>query len=336
MRLQTLPNQWLMLSDVMKDDKIIEFFKKYNDSYVSGEELSREFKVSRTAIWKHIEKLREEGYDIIASPHLGYRLMSLPDRLTEVELKWQLDSSVIGNKIYAYRQLDSTNDVAYRLAMSGEKEGAVVISEYQTKGRGRLGRKWISPKNKGAYFSLILRPDILAKDVSTITAFVSLGVTKAIRDATGLPATIKWPNDIFIKRKKVSGILIESSAESDKVNFIVAGIGININTEKDMLPKEATSLAIERKKEILRVDFVKSVLKTLDIYYRIFRNGGISEIMEEYKNFLGILDTRVQINYHNKLISGYAVDVDSDGALVLRLDTGLQVKILAGDVLMLR
>jgi len=320
----------------MLDDKIINFFKKCGPEYVSGEDLSASLGISRTAIWKHIEKLREEGYDIIASPHLGYKLVSVPDRLTEIELKWQLDTDIIGKKIHSYKEIDSTNELATRLALSGEKEGSVVIAEYQTKGRGRLGRKWLSPRSKGAYFSIILRPDILPRDVPVITLLSSLGIAKAIREALDLPAFIKWPNDVLINKQKVCGILTELNGEMDKANFVIIGIGININTKKELLPEGASSLSVEKGKEISRLDFTKTVFESLDKYYKVFNEGKILDIIKEYKRLSAVLDTDVEVNSHNKILSGRAVDVDKEGALILRMDSGFHERVLAGDVSILR
>jgi len=320
----------------MLDDKILSFFKKRESGYVSGEELSSAFSISRTAIWKHIEKLRDEGYEIVASPHLGYRLISVPDRLTAIELKWQLKTEVIGRNIYSYKEIGSTNDAASSLAVSGEKEGSVVIAEYQTKGRGRLGRKWVSPKAKGAYFSVILRPDILPREVSVITLVSSLIVAKTIRETVDLPAFIKWPNDILINNQKVCGILTELNAEIDKVNFVIVGMGVNINTKKELLPETGTSLSAEKGEEISRLEFVKALLRNLDKYYKIFNKGRIEAIIKEYKKLSAVLDRQVQINYHNRFISGHAADVDKEGALILRMDSGFCERVLAGDVTMLR
>ncbi|MBU1852971.1 MAG: biotin--[acetyl-CoA-carboxylase] ligase [Candidatus Omnitrophica bacterium] len=320
----------------MLDDKILHFFKKRGSSYVSGEELSEAFGVSRTAVWKHIEKLRDEGYEIAASPHLGYKLMSVPDRLTSVELGWQLNTEVIGKRIYSYKEIGSTNDVAYSLATQGEKEGSIVIAEYQTKGRGRLGRKWISPRAKGVYFSVILRPDILPKDISVITLISSLSVAKTIRDLTNLAAFIKWPNDVLINKQKVCGILTELNGETDKINFVIVGIGINVNAKKELLPKEATSLSVEKERLISRLEFVKMLLRNLDVYYKIFNKGKIDQILKEYKRLSAILDRRVRVNYHNSSVSGHAIDVDKEGALILRLDSGFHERVLAGDVVLLR
>lgn len=320
----------------MLDDKILNYFKRHEEGYVSGEELSRELGVSRAAVWKHIENLREEGYDIEAFPHLGYKLVSIPDRLTEIELKWQLKTDIMAGKIYSYEETASTNDTAHNLAIHGEKEGAIVIAESQTAGRGRMGRKWTSPKSKGAYFSIILRPDIPPKEVSSITLFSALSVARAVREMLNLPAFIKWPNDVLINNKKICGILTEMNAETDKINFVIIGIGININTKKEFLPKGATSLAEESGRELSRVDIVRSIFKSLDKYYKLFKSGHIDEIIKEYKEFSNFLGTRVQVTYHDAKIEGYAMDVDRDGALILRLDSGLNERVLAGDVAMLR
>jgi BirA family biotin operon repressor/biotin-[acetyl-CoA-carboxylase] ligase len=222
------------------------------------------------------------------------------------------------------------------MASAGEPEGTVVIAEYQTKGRGRLGRKWISPRGKGAYFSIILRPDILPREISVITLFSSLAVAKTIREAVALPAFIKWPNDVLINGKKVCGILTEMNAEIDKINFVITGIGMNINTKMELLPKGATSLAEEKGKELERLEVVRMVLRNLDKYYRIFNTGKIEDILGEYKKLSAVLDRYVEVNYHNRLLSGYAVDVDKEGALILRMESGLNQRILAGDVVMLR
>jgi len=320
----------------MLDDKILHYFKRREEGYVSGEELSRELEVSRAAVWKHIENLRQEGYGIEAVPHLGYKLVSIPDRLTEIELKWQLKTNIIGKKIYSYKETGSTNDTAYALSAGGEKEGSVVIAESQTLGRGRMGRSWVSPKSKGAYFSVILRPGILPKDVSSITLFSALAVAKSISEITGLKAFIKWPNDILVNAHKVCGILTEMNAETDKINFVIVGIGININTKKEALPKGATSLSEESGKEISRVELVKGIFRNMDELYKVFKAGKIEDIIKEYKEFSNFLGTRVQVTYHDEKIEGYAVDVDREGALILRMDSGLNERVLAGDVTMLR
>jgi len=318
------------------DDKILNYFKKHEEGYVSGEDLSRELGISRAGVWKHIESLREEGYEIEAFPHLGYKLISIPDRLTEVELRWKLKTDIIARKIYSYKEIASTNDTAYNLAMHGEKQGSVVIAESQTSGRGRMGRIWLSPKSKGAYLSVILRPDILPKEVAGITLLSALSVARAVSEMTNLAAFIKWPNDVLINNQKICGILTEMNAETDKINFVIIGIGININTKKEILPKGATSVAEELGMEVSRIEIVRGIFKNLDKYYRLFNSGNIEGIIKEYKEFANFLGTRVQVTHHDSKMEGYAIDVDRDGALILRMDSGLNERILAGDVTMLR
>ncbi len=320
----------------MLDDKILNYFKRQEEGYISGEELSRELGISRAAVWKHIENLRQEGYCIEAFPHLGYKMISIPDRLTEIELKWGLKTDIIARKIYSYKETSSTNDAAHNLAAGGEKEGSVVVAESQTAGRGRMGRSWVSPKSKGAYFSVILRPDISPKEVSSITLFSALSVAKTIKEMAGLAAFIKWPNDVFINNKKICGILTEMNAETDKINFVIIGIGVNINTKEELLPKGATSIMEARGAEISRLELVKGIFKNMDKYYKLFKNGQIAEIIKEYKEFSNFLGKRVQVTYHNAKLEGYAIDVDREGALILRMDSGLNERVMAGDVTMLR
>ena len=190
----------------MIDNEILKIFKSKPEVYVSGEELSSHLEVSRAAVWKHIEKLRKAGYGIDAVPHLGYRLVSVPDKMLAVELQWRLSTKVIGGRIDCYNSLDSTNTLAYKSAEDGLPEGSVIVAETQTKGKGRLGRWWISPKKVGIYFSCVLRPKILPTEVPKITLVSAVAVVKAIRESTGLEAMIKWPNDILVGGKKVCGI----------------------------------------------------------------------------------------------------------------------------------
>ncbi|MDP6685867.1 MAG: biotin--[acetyl-CoA-carboxylase] ligase [Candidatus Omnitrophota bacterium] len=320
----------------MLDDKILTYFKGKTGNYVSGEDVAESFGISRAAVWKHIEKFREEGYEIEALPHLGYKLVSAPDRLSEMELKWKLNTGIIGKKIYSYKEIDSTNDAAYKLAVSGAPEGTCVVSEYQTKGRGRLGRKWISPKDKGAYLSIILRPDIPPNEAGMVTLFSALAIANSIRETVSLPAFIKWPNDVFINEKKVCGILTEMNGELDKIHFVVIGIGININAKTELLPEGATSLAEEKGEQVSRLEFTQALLRNLDKYYNLFNRKSLEDIVAEYKKLCLVLDKQVQIHYDNELISGNAVDIDKEGALILRMDSGFQKRVLAGDVVMLR
>ena len=187
----------------MLDEKILSVLRNNPDSYVSGEELCKSAGLSRTAIWKHIEKLRAEGYGIDAYPHIGYKLISIPDLILPNEVKWGLKARILGREIISYKKVDSTNIIAYGLAEKGVKDGIVIISEEQTGGKGRQGRRWVSPPKGGIYLSCILRPNIAPSIIPQITLTAAVSVTETIREMTGLKAMIKWPNGVLINGKKV-------------------------------------------------------------------------------------------------------------------------------------
>ncbi len=317
------------------DERILAIFRERDES-VSGEELSRLLGVSRSAIWKHIEKLRDVGYDIVAHPHRGYRLLHIPDKLLPAEIMWRLNTRFIGRRIYSYERVDSTMDIAYQLAEDNAPEGVVVFSEEQSLGRGRMGRNWVSLKGKGIYLSLILRPKIPLLEAPKITLLVAVGVAQAIRKISGLATLIKWPNDILISNKKVCGILTELSAELDRVNFLILGVGINVNTTKDTLPKEATSVKEELGRSVSRIDLTKEVLRQVEKYYSLFKQKRFASIVREWKDLSAILGSRIEVICQGKKIEGQAQDIDSHGALVVRLDSGFLEHIWAGDVLKVR
>jgi len=318
------------------DEKILNVFRKYPDQYISGEDLSEELGVSRTAIWKHIEELRKIGYIIQAEPHSGYKLVSAPDRLLSSEISAGLDTKIIGKNILSFDTVDSTMDVAYDFAVKGTGEGVCVFAEGQKKGRGRMNRDWQSPKHKGVYLSLILRPEISPNEISKITLMVAVSVAKTIRAKTGLSALIKWPNDILIDGRKVCGILTDMSAESDIVKFLVIGIGININSKIQDLPDSATSLREFFGEKVDRIDFTRALLEELDSHYLDFMQQGFGAILEEWRNFSATLGSRVKVDFKNRHIEGQAMDVDESGALLVRLDNGFIERILSGDVILAR
>jgi len=318
------------------DDKILNIFRSSNGEFISGEEISEKLKVSRAAVWKHIEQLRKEGYDIVGEPHVGYRLTGTPDKLIPQEISHKLGTKIIGKKIYSYETTDSTMDIAHRLAQSGSPEGTVIFSEGQSKGRGRMGRQWLSPRGKGIYLSLILRPDLSPAEAPKITLMSAVAVARAVRKITHLGALIKWPNDILVNDHKVCGVLTEMSAEVNTVRYLILGIGVNVNTGKEYLPKEATSLKNETGEEVRRVELTQEILRELEHQYRIFKERGFKKIIEEWKGLSHTLGEEVKIACQDRKIEGVAVDLDKSGALVVRLDSGFTEHITAGDVLMVR
>ncbi len=314
--------------------KIIQFLKE-SEGYISGEEISRRLQISRAAIWKHIQELRGTGYVISAVKPLGYHLDSSPDKLFPEEIGYGLKTTFIGKKIYYYDLINSTMDVAFRLGLDDEPEGSVVCAEGQTKGKGRLGRVWNSPKSKGIYMSVILRPNFSLTDTVKLTLLSAVAVCEAIRNVTAIPVSIKWPNDVLLGNKKIAGILTELNAETERVRFIVIGIGINVNTSVSVLPENATSLKKEFGKKISRVVLVQEVLRCLEKWYENMQLNGFLPMIEQWKEFSCTLGRRVRVTNFGGDIEGVAVDIDEYGGLVVRSEQGDLVKRMSGDVVLL-
>ena len=325
----------------MLDEKILNVLRNNTDTHVSGEELCKLAGISRAAIWKHIEKLREEGYDIEASPHLGYRLVDIPDSLIPTEIKWKLKTGILGKAVISYKKVDSTNDVAYKLAENGIAEGTVILAEEQAKGRGRHGRRWLSPARGGVYMSCVLRPEIAPNEMPRITLLAAVAVAKSVRDVTGLGAMIKWPNDIVVNNRKVCGILTEIKAEQDRCDFVVIGIGVNVNTKPERLPKGASSLKEElrragRPTDVSRIELTRKILEKMEEDYLMLKEKGFEPIIEEWKRLSAMLGSRVKVVLQNRNFEGQALNIDPDGALVVRLDSGVLEKVSSGDIVMVR
>lgn len=328
------------------EEEVLKILKEYKSDYVSGGELSKRFKITRTAIWKHIHSLIDQGYKIESYAHLGYRFISSPDKLLPAEIKEDLNTKYIGKELYCFNEIGSTNDFALKLAeervngddffYKGVKEGTLVISEKQTSGRGRLSRNWISIPYLGLWFSIILKPRVSPHHASKITFLGGLSVVDAIKESTGLDTKLKWPNDVVCNNKKLCGILTEIKAELDIVNYLVIGIGVNVNFSKNDFPsnlrKIATSLKIELKKDISRLKLLKGILQNIEDNYELFKSKGFKPILENWKEKSVTLNKRVKVETEGDVIEGYAIDVDDECALLIRLDNGIIRRVVSGDV----
>lgn len=319
------------------DAEILTALRTPKDGSVSGAELSQRLGVSRAAIWARIEDLRSLGYDIEASPHLGYRLVSVPDVLHADDLRSRLQGvKIVGRDIRVFQETTSTNDVIEKLARDGVKEGAVVFAESQSKGRGRLGRKWISPPTKGLWFSILLRPDLRPQAATQLTVAAATALARAIRLQTNLSPEIKWPNDILIRGKKVAGILTELSAELDHVKYLILGIGVDVNLNASEFPAEfrklATSLKIEAGRVINRAELAAAILEQLDVDYARICAGQFESVADEWEERCTTIGNNVTIRIGNRAIQGRAESLDSDGALLLRTQHGQLERIIGGDV----
>jgi BirA family transcriptional regulator, biotin operon repressor / biotin---[acetyl-CoA-carboxylase] ligase len=319
------------------DAQILAALRSTDEGGVSGAELSRRLGISRAAIWARIEDLRNLGYDIEASPHLGYRLLASPDVLHADDLTARLGKTrVVGRDIRVFEQTTSTNDVIEKLARDGVKEGAVVFAESQTKGRGRLGRKWISPRRKGLWFSVLLRPNLRPQETTQLTVASATALSRAIREQTGMSPEIKWPNDILIRGKKVAGILTEMNAELDRVRYVILGIGIDVNLGAGELPADlrrlATSLKIETGGEVSRPELATAVMTELDNDYARVCTGKFATVADEWEEQCATIGQLVTIQIGERRIRGRAESLDDDGALLVRTEHGHLERIIGGDV----
>lgn len=304
------------------------------DGFISGEKLSEEFGLSRTAIWKHVNALREDGYEIESVTRRGYRLISSPDIINYDEVKGELTASLIGKKLIHFQSVGSTNDKAKELAVKAE-EGTVIVAEEQTSGKGRLGRSWSSPGRKGIYASIILKPDMEPFNAAKLTLLGAAAVALALEDC-GIESQIKWPNDIIINGKKAAGILTEMSCELGIVNYIILGIGINVNQSVEELPPElvdrATSLMIAAGKAIQRKHLLAQVLNRLDeLYVQFKETGDIDQALDICRERSAVIGKDIIVVQGRKQRPGHAVSINHDGELMVRFDEGLE-QVISGEV----
>ncbi len=256
------------------------------------------------------------------------------DVLNSDSIKEGLHTRILGKEVYCFRETDSTQTVAQALANRGVGEGTVVLAEGQARGKGRMGRSWFSPPGEGIWASLILRPPISPSQAGRVSLTAALAVAEAIRTIAGLPALIKWPNDILINDKKAGGILLEISAEMDRVKFIILGIGINVNQDKfpGELKGKATSLKKEKGKEISRLSLLQEVLRRFDNYYFSLKGGSFEGITDRWRKLSATLERQIRVSCQGEIMEGLATAIDSDGALLLRLDSGFVKRLVGGEV----
>jgi BirA family transcriptional regulator, biotin operon repressor / biotin---[acetyl-CoA-carboxylase] ligase len=321
---------------MMIDEEILRLLKSHPSEFLSGEEISRHLNLTRTAVWKRMRNLRKSGYVIEASTRSGYRLVQSPDLLLPSEIQPLLGTKWLGKKIHYFHSTDSTNSTAYQLAVEGAGEGEAVIAEAQGKGRGRLGRQWVSPPFSNLYLSVILRPKLPPHRASLITFMAAVAVADAIEKYCGLTPRIKWPNDLLLKERKVAGLLNEIHSETDRIHFVILGMGVNLNMDEESLPEElrprATSLKKETGRSVSRKDFVCSLFRELEQWYELFLEEGGAPVLRAWRARARIEGKKVRVTSFGEVLTGQAVDVDSDGALILRTKQGERKRIVAGDI----
>jgi BirA family biotin operon repressor/biotin-[acetyl-CoA-carboxylase] ligase len=315
--------------------RILEMLRN-REAPLSGMEMSKTLGISRNAVWKHIKALRREGYRIEAKPASGYRLVEVPSHPTSWEIQAGLGTEQIGKEIYTLPQASSTNEVAFGLALKGAEEGTVVLSELQTKGKGRMGRTWESPAGLNIYLSIILRPRIVPSKTPLITLMSAVACAEAINEVTGLLPAIKWPNDLLVEGKKLGGILTEADMELDRINFVIVGMGINVNMARVMFPPSimdtATSLQVVLGREISKIALIQSLLRHLEQWYQRLARGRGEEVTRRWKELSLVKAQQIEVTSLGEVVRGTALDIDEDGALLVQTDNNRIKRVVAGDV----
>lgn len=317
-------------------EKILHLLKENEKNFISGQGISEKLGVSRTAIWKYINVLKEDGYEIESVSKKGYRLLSSPDLLSFEELSENLHTKYLGKNLMYFQTIDSTNNKAKELAANGYPNGTIIISEEQTLGRGRLGRNFISPKHKGIWLSVILRPDIDPMNVPKVTQVGAAALIRTLKELD-IKAYVKWPNDIILNNKKICGILTEMSGELNKVNYVVMGIGINVNIDAEDFPEElrttATSISYELGRYIKRKELVSSLLNNFEILYDEFeKKESIDTSVRICRENSILIGKEVRIINRGKESIGKAIDLSDEGELLVEFDDGKVEKIISGEV----
>jgi BirA family biotin operon repressor/biotin-[acetyl-CoA-carboxylase] ligase len=321
------------------EELILGFLADGGTDYTSGEALSDKLGLSRSAVWKHVNSLRHKGYRIDAVPARGYRLVEVPDRLTSLELAPLINTRDVASVIHDYESVASTNELAAELAHRGAGHGEVVIAEEQTKGRGRRGRAWESPKGLNLYFSVILRPDLPAARAPELTLVAAVAVAETLEDA-GAEGKIKWPNDIQLEGKKCAGILTELTADGDATQFVVLGVGINLNMTRKDFPPELAETAISVRealgKKVPRALFAAALWTRLERWLDLHAGEGFGPVRAAWKRMSSTLGQEVLVKTERNELRGVAEDLDDEGGLLVRTPTGQLERITAGDVEQLR
>lgn len=291
------------------------------DGYISGQELCNRFGVSRTAVWKAINQLKEAGYEIEAQQNKGYRLMAAPDLMTEAEIKSLLHTDWVAKEVLYFDTIDSTNTKAQELAEKGYPSGTLVVADKQESGKGRRGRSWVSPSGTGIFMTLMIKPDINPNNASMLTLVAALAVAKAITSVTGEEALIKWPNDIVVNGKKVCGILTEMNAQFDYINHIVVGIGINVHNESfpEEISQMASSLMIEAGgKRFHRAQIIAETMSYFEQYYDTFlKTQDLSALVREYDELLVNRNKSVRVLDPKEPFDGKAMGITPKGELIV-------------------
>ena len=312
--------------------EILKLLRKA-DGYVSGQQICEQLDVSRTAVWKVIRQLKEEGYQIEAVRNRGYRIVEVPDVLTGEELKSLMQTQWVGRNIVYYPETDSTNLRIRELGDAGAPHGTLAVADMQTAGRGRRGRTWESPPGSSIYMSILLRPDIIPGAAPMLTLVMACSVAEGISDCENVDVRIKWPNDVIAGGKKLVGILTEMSTQIDYINHVTIGVGINVNMTEfpENIRNTATSLRLETGHKVRRAPLIAAIMKRFEENYAVFlKTQDMSGLMEKYSGMLINLDRDVLVLGAEDSYKAHALGIDRQGELIVRREDGTEEKIYAG------
>lgn len=315
---------------------LLDAFKNANGKFISGEKLAQNIGCSRTAIWKHIEDLKKDGFHVEAVRKKGYRLLEQSNKLSENEIYLGLETEEIGRSVYFFESVTSTQKVAKEYAMNGAKHGTLIVADEQTEGRGRMVRKWYSPKGTGIWASFILRPDIQIQHAPQLTLLSAVAVVQAIKKVTHITPEIKWPNDILISGRKVCGILTELQAEEDRIQSVILGIGINVNQDKNdfsaEIIKKATSLKIQLGKTVNRSSLIQSLCYYIEQLLHLYISEGFTPIKSLWETYAVSIGKRISARTVKGTFDGVALGINNEGVLLLKQDNGDIVEIISADI----
>ncbi|WP_340017810.1 biotin--[acetyl-CoA-carboxylase] ligase [Paenibacillus sp. FSL H3-0457] len=319
-----------------KHEDLLHMLLNAEGRFVSGEEISRNLSISRTAVWKHVNKLRDMGYEFEAVSRKGYRLVTKPDSIDATGLQLALDTTVFGRKAVLLASTLSTQGDVLKLAEQGQAEGAVVIAEEQTGGRGRFGRQWFSPPGKGIWMSVLLRPDLPLQHTPQLTLLTGVAVCRAVRACSGADAGIKWPNDVLINGRKVCGILLESTVEDHEVRYCIAGIGVDVNFDPEDYPEDlttiATSLKMETGQSVDRTKLTAAILTELEQLYFLYQKEGFGVISALWEALSVSMNREITVTNPHGVIEGKAIGLDPSGALIVEKHDGEHTLIISGEI----
>lgn len=317
-------------------DKLIEILSNIKDGYISGQKLSDELNISRSAIWKHMKELEKDGYEIEAKSRKGYRIIGFPEKPSENTIKWGLNTKWLGKTVIHRETINSTQILAHEYAQNGAEHGTIVIAEEQTKGRGRINRPWNSTKGKGVWMSMILRPEILPQQAPQLTLLTATVLADVLRSNCNVDPLIKWPNDILINKKKCAGILTEMQAEQDQIWYVIIGIGLNVNQDKDDIPEElqskATSLYIETDKTRSINDFIQKILVQFEKSFNVYLEKGFKEIKEKWESYGFRIGEEIKIKTLKEEWKAPFLGISEDGALLTQSKEGREKRIYSAEI----